>query len=83
MNFIRSPQQADELGIIATGQATGIVDLGDHLSPIQVIGTQAIRESMGASYQSYSKRPPPTSGGFEPACGSFVRGLRLGTRLGH
>ncbi len=39
----------DELGILHTGEATGIVDLGDDVSPIQVIGTQSIRETMGAS----------------------------------
>src|SRR5688500_14876043 len=41
--------QPDALGIISTGPATGIVDLGDTLSPVQVIGTPAIRETMGVS----------------------------------
>ncbi len=39
----------DASGITVTGEATGIVDLGDSVSPIQVIGTRAIRESFGAS----------------------------------
>ena len=39
----------DELGITHTGEATGEVQVGDSLSPIQVIGTPAIRQSMGAS----------------------------------
>ncbi len=47
---IPSPKpQADSSGITETGEARGIVDLGDHISPIQVIGTRWIRESMGAS----------------------------------
>ena len=41
--------QPDASGITVTGEATGIVDLGDSVSPIQVIGTEAIRESFGAS----------------------------------
>ena len=41
--------QADASGIKETGLATGIVDLGDDLSPIQVIGTPAIRETIGYS----------------------------------
>jgi tRNA-splicing ligase RtcB (3'-phosphate/5'-hydroxy nucleic acid ligase) len=41
--------RADSSGITETGEATGIVDLGDHISPIQVVGTQSIRETMGAS----------------------------------
>lgn len=45
----QTSSQADASGITATGEATGIVDLGDSFSPIQVIGTQAIRESFGAS----------------------------------
>ncbi len=43
------PGQVDSLGITHTGAATGLVELGDALTPIQVIGTPAIRESMGAS----------------------------------
>jgi len=39
----------DASGITVTGEATGIVDLGDSISPIQVIGTEAIRNSFGAS----------------------------------
>lgn len=41
--------QTDALGIVHTGEATGEVRLNDQLSPIQVIGTPAIRESMGFS----------------------------------
>ncbi len=41
--------QTDALGITHTGPATGIVNLGDEFSPIQVIGTPDIRETMGAS----------------------------------
>lgn len=56
-----SPGQPDALGIVHTGEATGFVDLGDSLSPIQVIGTQAIRESMGSSciQQAISARMAP------------------------
>ncbi len=39
----------DEFGIVPTSEATGIVPLSADLSPIQVIGTQAIRQSMGHS----------------------------------
>lgn len=39
----------DALGITATGSATGVVEVGGNLSPIQVIGTPEIRESMGVS----------------------------------
>ncbi len=42
-------QQPDASGITVTGEATGIVDLGDSVSPIQVIGTEAIRDSFGFS----------------------------------
>ncbi len=41
--------QYDALGIKHTGEATGLVDVGDNYAPIQVVGTPAIRESMGAS----------------------------------
>jgi tRNA-splicing ligase RtcB (3'-phosphate/5'-hydroxy nucleic acid ligase) len=41
--------EPDASGITVTGEATGIVDLGDSVSPIQVIGTEAIRASFGAS----------------------------------
>lgn len=41
--------QMDELGIVHTGEATGIVQLGESHAPIQVIGTTAIRQSMGFS----------------------------------
>lgn len=40
---------ADALGMIATGEATAVVDLGEDHCPIQVVGTHAIRETMGAS----------------------------------
>ncbi len=43
------PGQMDHLGIVHTGEATGVVELGESLRPIQVIGTPAIRESMGTS----------------------------------
>lgn len=51
----------DASGITVTGEATGIVDLGDSVSPIQVIGTEAIRESFGASciQQAISARLAP------------------------
>jgi len=49
MNATFSETQADAFGIKETGLATGIVDLGDAVSPIQVIGTPAIRETMGYS----------------------------------
>ena len=51
----------DASGITVTGEATGIVDLGDYVSPIQVIGTEAIRESFGASciQQAISARLAP------------------------
>ncbi len=39
----------DSSGITVTGEATGVVELGDNVSPIQVVGTQAIRDSFGAS----------------------------------
>ena len=42
-------KQPDASGITVTGEATGVVDLGDSVSPIQVIGTEAIREGFGAS----------------------------------
>lgn len=48
MSHTISPQP-DASGITVTGEATGIIDLGDSVSPIQVIGTEAIRESFGAS----------------------------------
>lgn len=55
------PQTADASGITATGDATGIVDLGDSISPIQVIGTQAIRDTMGVScvQQAIAARTAP------------------------
>ncbi len=48
-------------GITTTGEATGIVDLGDSISPIYVIGTSAIRESigMGCIQQAISARMAP------------------------
>jgi len=51
----------DASGITVTGDATGIVDLGDSVSPIQVIGTEAIRKSFGASciQQAISARLAP------------------------
>lgn len=46
----RYPQPiADELSWIETGEATAEIDVGQDRSPLQVIGTPAIRESMGAS----------------------------------
>ena len=49
MNRSSHSSQADAIGITETGEATGIVDLGDAISPICVIGRAAIRETMGAS----------------------------------
>ena len=47
---IMSPNSAiHSSGISPTGDATGIIELGDSCSPIQVIGTDAIRETFGAS----------------------------------
>jgi tRNA-splicing ligase RtcB (3'-phosphate/5'-hydroxy nucleic acid ligase) len=37
------------IGVQATGEATGVVEVGDGIDPIQVIGTQSIRETLGAS----------------------------------
>jgi tRNA-splicing ligase RtcB len=51
----------DASGITVTGEATGIIELGDSVSPIQVIGTEAIRGSFGASciQQAISARLAP------------------------
>lgn len=37
------------IGITATGIATGVIEVGNDLSPIQVVGTEAIRETIGYS----------------------------------
>jgi tRNA-splicing ligase RtcB (3'-phosphate/5'-hydroxy nucleic acid ligase) len=46
---MNTPSTVDASGITETGEATGIVELGDAISPIRVIGTQAIRNTMGIS----------------------------------
>ncbi len=48
MNDLLS-ETADSSGIRETGEATGVIDLGEELLPIQVVGTRAIREGFGAS----------------------------------
>lgn len=40
---------ADAHGMIPTGEATAVVDLGNDHCPIQVVGTPSIRETMGTS----------------------------------
>lgn len=47
--FTSPNSNPDALGITETGEATGIIDLGDSYSPIQVVGSRSIRATFGAS----------------------------------
>jgi tRNA-splicing ligase RtcB len=44
---MNTPSSTNAFGITVTGDATGFVDVGDDLSPIRVVGTEAIRDSFG------------------------------------
>ncbi len=49
MNGFKTSDIEQSCGIQVTGEALGIVEVGNELSPIQIVGTQAIRETFGQS----------------------------------
>ncbi len=75
---------SNSLEIVETGEATGYVPINSDISPIQVFGTQSIRETMGASCIQQAigaRKAPGVSGLFLNPDAHYGHGVPVGSVL--